>query len=183
MTLPILRGLDGVRRMGKSLGNYIGVGESADEQFGKTMSIPDDLMKEWFKLLTDRPTAEIETLSRCRRRRTRWSRRRPWPATSSRSTTVPTRPTAAQANFEKQFGDKKDPDNIPEVALPSGEIGLLQLLVKVGFCKSNNEARQKVTEGAVNMGPDRTKVIGSEGDGEGGRRLGGAAGEQEDCAV
>ncbi len=48
LTLPILRGLDGVRRMGKSLGNYIGVGEPAKEQFGKTMSIPDDLMPEWF---------------------------------------------------------------------------------------------------------------------------------------
>jgi tyrosyl-tRNA synthetase len=66
--------------------------------------------------------------------------------------------TAAQANFEKQFGDKKDPDNIPEVTLPAGEIGLLQLLVKVGFCKSNNEARQKVTEGAVTIGPERTKI-------------------------
>src|SRR5438552_13259374 len=47
ITLPILRGLDGVRRMGKSLGNYIGVGELAQEQFDKTMSIPDNLMPEW----------------------------------------------------------------------------------------------------------------------------------------
>ena len=45
--------------MGKSLGNYVGVGEPAKEQFGKTMSIPDDLMHEWFTLLTDRPTEEI----------------------------------------------------------------------------------------------------------------------------
>src|SRR6202011_4006322 len=48
LTLPILRGLDGVRRMGKSLGNYIGVAESAYDQFAKTMSIPDDLLREWF---------------------------------------------------------------------------------------------------------------------------------------
>src|SRR5262245_1141584 len=54
ITLPILRGLDGHRKMGKSLENYIGVGESADQQFGKTMSIPDDLMRDWFTLLTDR---------------------------------------------------------------------------------------------------------------------------------
>ena len=54
LTLPILRGLDGERRMGKSLGNYIGVGEPAKEQFAKTMSIPDELMPEWFTLLTDR---------------------------------------------------------------------------------------------------------------------------------
>src|SRR6266404_5148573 len=63
LTLPILRGTDGTRRMGKSLGNYIGVGESAYDQFAKTMSIPDDLLGEWFKLLTDRPAEEIARLT------------------------------------------------------------------------------------------------------------------------
>ena len=62
LTLPILRGLDGKKRMGKSLGNYIGVGEPAKEQFAKTMSIPDELMREWFTLLTDRPQDEISRL-------------------------------------------------------------------------------------------------------------------------
>src|SRR5438034_3883399 len=62
LTLPILRGLDGERRMGKSLGNYIGVGEPAQVQFDKTMSIPDNLMKEWFELLTDRPESEVAML-------------------------------------------------------------------------------------------------------------------------
>ena len=69
ITLPILRGLDGHRKMGKSLANYIGVGESADQQFGKTMSIPDDLMQEWFILLTDRPTGEIDVARSIRRGR------------------------------------------------------------------------------------------------------------------
>src|SRR5262249_43913885 len=63
ITLPILCGTDGVRRMGKSLGNYIGVGEPADEQFGKTMSVPDALMRQWFELLTDRTAEEIATLT------------------------------------------------------------------------------------------------------------------------
>src|SRR5262249_37903195 len=63
ITLPILRGLDGTRRMGKSLGNYVGVGESAYDQFAKVMSIPDDLMREWFELLTDRPAEEIAQLT------------------------------------------------------------------------------------------------------------------------
>src|SRR5436190_7957355 len=62
LTLPILRGLDGHRRMGKSLGNYIGVGEPAYDMFAKVMSIPDDLMREWFELLTDRSTDEISSL-------------------------------------------------------------------------------------------------------------------------
>ena len=62
VTLPILRGLDGTRRMGKSLGNYVGVGEPAQAQFDKTMSIPDELLREWFTLLTDRPADEIDAL-------------------------------------------------------------------------------------------------------------------------
>src|SRR4029077_20399374 len=63
LTNPILRGLDGVRRMGKSLGNYIGVGEPAQVQFDKTMSIPDELMPEWFVLLTDRSAEDIARLT------------------------------------------------------------------------------------------------------------------------
>src|SRR5262249_36225134 len=63
ITLPILRGLDGHRRMGKSLGNYIGVGEPAQSQFDKTMSIPDELMRDWFELLTDRSAEEIAQLT------------------------------------------------------------------------------------------------------------------------
>jgi tyrosyl-tRNA synthetase len=162
VTLPILRGLDGHRRMGKSLGNYIGVGEPAEQQFGKTLSIPDDLMKEWFTLLTDGTQSEIEML--CDTTKTH-----PMLAKKTLARDIVTfyygadAATAAQAGFEKQFGDKKDPDVIPEIAIPAPDatqpMGILTLLVKVGFCKSNNEARQKVTEGAVNIGPDRTKVI------------------------
>src|SRR5216684_4027942 len=62
VTLPILRGTDGQRRMGKSLGNYVGVNEPANEMFAKIMSIPDDLLREWFDLLTDRPAQEVTRL-------------------------------------------------------------------------------------------------------------------------
>lgn len=156
-TMPLLRGTDGVKKMGKSDGNYIGLAESADQQFGKTMSIPDDLMKEWFTLLTDRTTADIDTL-------TDTAKTHPMAAKKALARDIVTfyhgadAALAAQANWEKQFSEKKDPDNIPDVVLTAGEIGLLQLLVKVGFCKSNNEARNKVNEGAVTIGPERTKV-------------------------
>ncbi|MFZ4610986.1 MAG: tyrosine--tRNA ligase, partial [Gemmataceae bacterium] len=59
ITLPILRGLDGIKRMGKSLGNYVGVGDSSYDQFAKIMSIPDELMKEWFALLTNLSSLQI----------------------------------------------------------------------------------------------------------------------------
>ena len=62
MTMPILVGTDGVRRMGKSLGNYIGVAESPENQFGKVMSVPDEPMRQYFTLLTDLPLDEVEPL-------------------------------------------------------------------------------------------------------------------------
>ena len=62
LTMPILVGTDGVRRMGKSLGNYIGVGESAENQFGKIMSVPDEPMRQYFTLLTEVPLEEIDRL-------------------------------------------------------------------------------------------------------------------------
>ena len=62
ITLPILRGLDGIKRMGKSLGNYVGVGDSSYDQFAKIMSIPDELMKEWFALLTNLSSLQINDL-------------------------------------------------------------------------------------------------------------------------
>jgi tyrosyl-tRNA synthetase len=62
LTMPILVGTDGVRRMGKSLGNYIGVAEDPAAQFGKVMSIPDGPMRQYFTLLTDVPPAEVDRL-------------------------------------------------------------------------------------------------------------------------
>ena len=62
MTMPILVGTDGTRRMGKSLGNYIGVAEPAENQFGKIMSIPDEPMRQYFTLLTELPLAEVDRL-------------------------------------------------------------------------------------------------------------------------
>src|SRR3982751_5084403 len=60
MTMPILVGTDGTRRMGKSLGNYIGVAESPGDQFGKVMSLPDEPMRQYFTLLTDLPLTEVD---------------------------------------------------------------------------------------------------------------------------
>src|SRR5262245_44643691 len=124
ITLPILRGLDGHRKMGKSLNNYIGVGESADQQFGKTMSIPDDLLKEWFTLLTDESSSQIEQLVDA-------TRTHPKAAKATLATEIVAsyhggeEGGRAWVNWEKQFSLKKDPDSIAEVVLTAGEIGLL----------------------------------------------------------
>ena len=62
MTMPILVGTDGTRRMGKSLGNYIGVAERAENQFGKIMSIPDEPMRQYFTLSTELPITDVDRL-------------------------------------------------------------------------------------------------------------------------
>jgi tyrosyl-tRNA synthetase len=162
VTLPILRGLDGERRMGKSLGNYIGVGEPAREQFAKVMSIPDLLLREWFELLTDRSPEEIHQLLDP-------GVTHPMAAKKTLGRDIvgcyhgAEAATAAQATWETQFSDKADPPDIPEVdvsssALNDGQLPIYKLLVTLKLAPSGNEARRLVTGGGVTIGPDRTKV-------------------------
>jgi len=154
--------------MGKSLGNYIGVGEPANTQFAKVMSIPDDLMSEWFQLLTDRPLEDIRKLTG-EDIESGNTIIHPMEAKKSLARDVvgfyygKEGAVAAQAEWIKQFSQKKDPDEVqlaevPRSELVDGKIGIVKLLVLIGLAKSNNEARQKVVEGAVTIGPDRTKM-------------------------
>jgi tyrosyl-tRNA synthetase len=157
--MPILRGLDGVKKIGNSLGNYIGVGEPAKEQFGKTMSIPDALLAEWFTLLTDRPADEVVPLITAKPMEAKKLLGRDIVTVYHGADTA----AAAQTEWEKQFSGKQDPDEIPETPVPAaelqdGNLGVVRLVTLLGLAKSNNEARQKVLEGAVNIGPERTKV-------------------------
>ncbi len=161
ITMPILRGTDGERKMGKSLKNYIGVAETAKEQFGKTMSIPDHIMQEWFELLTDRPIAEIKSLIASK----------PMEAKKQLGMEIvryyygSDQAVSARDEWEKQFSQRQDPTDIAEAAVSraavqfkDGKAALARVLVAANIAKSNNEARQKITEGAVNIGPDRTKI-------------------------
>ena len=162
LTLPILRGLDGVRRMGKSLGNYVGVGEPAQEQFNKTMSLPDEPMREWFELLTHRSTEEIDRFIDP-------AQTSPFDAKKRLGMDIVTCyhgdavAEQVRGEWERRFSGKQDPTEIPEVTIPAAEIVdgsiiVSKLLVLAGMAKSNNEARQKITEGAVNIGPERVKI-------------------------
>ena len=159
ITLPILRGLDGQRRMGKSLGNYIGVGESAYDMFAKVMSIPDDLMLEWFELLTDRSGEEITSLISANPMEAK--------KTLGRDIIGFYHGTQAAANaaeeWKRRFSESQDPTDIPEVAIPAseledGKIWICKLLVLAGLAKGNNEARRHIEGGAVSIGPDRQKI-------------------------
>lgn len=186
ITLPILRGTDGVRRMGKSLGNYIGVGESAYEQFAKTMSIPDALLSEWFQLLTDRPEDEISRMIEV------------YPAVEKLRQLIPTlskeiaqlaeahvvHPMAlkkqlgrdivafyhgaetaqqAQEEWEKRISGGGDPTDIPDAPISKAELNdgrmlIGKLLVQLKLAKSNNEGVRAVQGGGVTIGPDKEKI-------------------------
>ena len=183
LTLPILRGLDGERRMGKSLCNYIGVAEPPYEMFAKTMSIPDDLMQEWFELLTDRTAEEITKLINSAQTHPKDAKmtlakdivefyygKQPTTATTTSSTTSSTTTTTtttpaseAAAEWERRFSHGQDPTDIPERPVPAselidGKIGICQLLVLVQLAKSNNEARRAVEGGGVTIGPNKEKI-------------------------
>jgi tyrosyl-tRNA synthetase len=158
VTMPILRGTDGQRKMGKSLGNYIGVGESANDMVGKVMSIPDDLLGDWFKLLTDRTMEEVAQLVTD-----------PMAAKMTlgkdivRSYYGEQSAEAAGAEWRRRFSDRQDPTEIPVGAIPSselvdGKMVIHKLLVLLGLAKSNNDARRAVQQGGVTIGPDREKI-------------------------
>ncbi len=161
ITLPILRGLDGTRRMGKSLGNYVGVGEPAQVQFDKTMSIPDTLMQEWFELLTDRPESELRQLLDP-------AGTHPMEAKKTLAADIVTfyhgaeTARTARGEWERRFSGKQDPKEIPVVQLERATLGdgglpLFKLLVALQLAKSGNEARRLVEGGGVNLGPEREK--------------------------
>jgi tyrosyl-tRNA synthetase len=163
VTLPILRGTDGVRRMGKSLNNYIGVGEPAYDMFAKVMSLPDDLMREWFELLTDRPAEEVARL-------TDTQRTHPMQAKERLGRDIAgfyhgeAAAAAAAEEWRRRFSQRQDPTEIPEVViaaaeLADGKMGVCKLLVKAGLATSNNEARRLVQGGGVTIGPERAKIV------------------------
>jgi tyrosyl-tRNA synthetase len=163
LTLPILRGLDGVRRMGKSLGNYIGVGEPAKEQFFKTMQIPDALMGEWFQLLTDRSAEEIARL-------TDPPQTHPLDAKKTLGRDIvrfyygAEAAVEAQKLWESQVSGGQDPAEIPETPiarseLTDGRMGICKLLRMAKLVDSNNEARRLLgPKSGVTVGPDREKI-------------------------
>ncbi len=165
LTLPILRGLDGVRRMGKSLGNYVGVGDppgGETGQFDKTMSIPDHLMTDWFTLLTERPAEEIARL-------TDPAQTHPMEAKKTLGKDIvrfyhgDAAAEAACAEWVRRFSGRQDPTEIPEVSVAAaevndGKVGIVKLISLLALAKSNNEARRLVEGGGVNVGPDRERI-------------------------
>ncbi len=152
MTLPILEGTDGKIRMGKSRGTYIGLTESARDQFGKTMSIPDELIARWAWLVDFRPRADCDELARGLAER----RLVPMDEKKKLAESIATRYHGAAAArdarefFERTVQRKEVPADIAE--LPLGAFArVAELIVAAGFAESARAARRLISEGGVRI--------------------------------
>jgi tyrosyl-tRNA synthetase len=158
LTMPLLEGLDGINKMSKSLGNYIGITESADNIYGKVLSVSDDLMFRYFSLLSDLSNAQIADLKS--RVESNLLHPKEVKKQLARELTArfhgPVAAEAAEENFEKVFQQGGVPDDIPEVRCPATEpIALPQLLVDAGLVKSTSEARRMIQQSAVSINGDK----------------------------
>jgi tyrosyl-tRNA synthetase len=148
LIMPLLRGLDGERKMSKSYDNYIGITESAEDQYGKTMSIPDALLEEWTTLVSTVPGAELgAALARCRKE--------PYVMKRSLAADLATQFHGAEAagraaaHFDKLFKAKEAPTERP--AFTHAPARLTAVLKDIGFAKSASEARRMITQGGVQL--------------------------------
>jgi tyrosyl-tRNA synthetase len=158
MTLPVLAGLDGVQRMSKSLGNYIGVTDPPGEMYGKVMSLPDRVMGDFWRLVTDTSPEQLaeeqkaladpalnpmESKQRLAARIVRMYHGEDAAARAAR-------------DFDAQFRRRDVPEDLAVRAIPAGEIGIKDLLVAAGLASSGSAAWRAVDQGAVSI--DGTRI-------------------------
>jgi len=147
MTTPLLEGTDGVEKMSKSLGNYVGITEPAFQMFGKLMSISDELMVRYYLLLTDLSLQQIEELKKIHPRQ----------AKEDLAKRIVTDFHGADAageaatEFRKIFSEKQLPDEMEIFSVASGTHPVLEVLRASGLVASNAEARRLIRQGAVSL--------------------------------
>lgn len=156
MSVPILVGLDGKFKMGKSLNNYIGVNESPKDIFGKTMSIPDDLILNYFELATDMLLDEVANVKKAleegenpRNLKIKLAKEIVALYHSKEDS------EKAEIDFINQFAKKEIPDDIPEISLPEKSYKLLQLIGLCGFEGSNGEIKRLISQNAVKINNEK----------------------------
>ena len=166
VVMPLLEGTDGVQKMSKSLGNYIGINEPPQEIFGKVMSISDELMWRYYELLTDLRLNEIDVM----RAEAKLGARNPRDIKADLAKGIITdfhskaAAAAAEQDFVRRFRNKETPDEVEERLLPSNHPkgwDLSQLLVTVGLADSKAEARRLIQQGGVYVDGERQTAINS----------------------
>jgi tyrosyl-tRNA synthetase len=153
LTMPLLEGLDGVQKMSKSSGNYIGINEPAEDIFGKIMSISDELMWRYYELLSDQDLRQIQTL----RAQVESGGLHPMEVKKSLGAELVARfhgATAAESAreyFETKFQKKVAPTDIRKRFSAKEPIWICRLMVDLAFAKSTTEARRLIAQGAVRV--------------------------------
>ncbi|CAM8658053.1 TyrS Tyrosyl-tRNA synthetase [Burkholderiales bacterium] len=156
LTMPLLEGLDGVEKMSKSKGNYIGIAEPPDDMFGKLMSISDTLMWRYFLLLSFRSEAEIQSLKGQAE-----AGRNPRDIKVELAQEIVTRfhsssaAQAALANFEARFKQGEIPQDLEPIRLIGGPFSIGQLLKECGLVTSGSEANRNIEQGGVKINGER----------------------------
>lgn len=158
ITLPIIEGLDGVQKMSKSLGNYIGIDEEPNEIFGKSMSVPDELMLKYYELTTDISNEDLATLKAGLADGSVHPRDAKMNLAQNyvRMFHNEEAGVAAKNHFVTVFQQRALPDDIQEVVideslLENGQIGLIKLVMTLGFATSTSEARRSIQQGALKI--------------------------------
>ncbi|HEX8173352.1 MAG TPA: tyrosine--tRNA ligase [Thermoanaerobaculia bacterium] len=160
ITLPLLEGLDGVEKMSKSLGNYIGINDAPKEIFGKVMSISDELMWKYYVLCTDRTPADVAAL----RGEVESGARHPMEAKRELAKSIirdfhdDAAADAAEAEFRRVFTERQAPAEIEEKSLPASDEPqlLARIITAAGLAESNKEAQRVIAQGGVLV--DEVKV-------------------------
>ncbi|HEY3412954.1 MAG TPA: tyrosine--tRNA ligase [Armatimonadota bacterium] len=156
--MPILVGLDGEKKMSKSLGNYIGIFESPAEQFGKTMSIPDAALEQWFELCTDVPLEEVKPLIAENPMAAKKRLGREIVALYHSTEDA----DHAQAAWEHQFSQREVPDDMPEFEVTleeNGTIWVVNLLKAAELAKGTNDARRTIQQGGFQLNGEKVTDI------------------------
>jgi tyrosyl-tRNA synthetase len=157
MISPLLEGTDGVQKMSKSLGNYIGINEAPSEMFGKVMSISDELMWRYYELLTELTSAETSAL----RAAADAGERNPRDIKAELAKRIikdfhsAEAARAAAEEFTRRFVHKEVPDEVAERALAAGNWKLARLLVETALAPSMSEARRLIEQGGVRLDGER----------------------------
>jgi tyrosyl-tRNA synthetase len=162
LTMPLLEGLDGVNKMSKSLGNYIGITEAPKEIFGKVMSISDELMLRYYELLSDVDLAHLQAVRDGVHGKD--GGKHPMESKKALAREMVARfydqdaALRAEEDFVHQFKQKEIPDDIPEVVVDSKEpVWICRLLTDAGLTASNGEARRLIKQGAVKLDSEKVE--------------------------
>ncbi len=155
MTLPLLEGTDGVNKMSKSLGNYIGISEPPDQMFGKTMSIPDNLIVKYFELLTDVP---LENIKEYEKKMKEGENPRDYKVLLAKTLVAQyydnLTAERAFAEFERVFKEKGLPDEMEEFLVP-GSMKIIDILLEAKVLPSKSEVRRMLQQNAVYVNGER----------------------------